>query len=69
MSAIRRNITPAAKLKSPKPMMSSAIQNATARLPITVKVFGNSMVSLIFPFPHLLIVGWWIRSFYVRWNL
>ena len=51
MSATKRNVTPAAKLKSHKPVMSSTIQSATARLLSMAKVFGNSMVSLIFPLP------------------
>ncbi|MGZ4850734.1 MAG: hypothetical protein ACXV2C_05075 [Candidatus Bathyarchaeia archaeon] len=57
MSATKMNVTPAAQLKSHKPAMSSTIQNATARLPSMAKVFGNSMVSLIFVSPSGVIVS------------
>ncbi len=64
MSAATRKITPAARLKSRKATVSNAIQNATARLPNTVNVFGNSMVSLIFFASQSgLIVKGGIRSF------
>lgn len=48
MSAAIRKATPAVKSNSKKTTVSSAIQAATARLPIIDSVFGNSMVELMF---------------------
>jgi hypothetical protein len=44
MREIKKNAMPAARLISRKATVSNAIQNARARLPMMVKVFGNSMV-------------------------
>jgi hypothetical protein len=57
MSATNRNTTPAAKLMSRKAMISRVIHRARARFPNIVKVFGNSMVSLIFVSPSGVIVS------------
>ena len=59
ISAANRKTAPSVMLMNKKATVSNAIQKASARLPIIVNFFGNSIVSLIFSLP---VRSYWLKK-------